>query len=976
MKPLRIFGLLIVLALLCTVQALAADTTPPMESAITVHNNQTGTPDEVIVDGLMADDIVKVYGAATNPVPVGVTVATGTSATVYVSQLGTEAGSVYVTVTRSPNTESVRTQKTYGAELRTPAPTNITVQNNVLGTPDVITVEDVIENDVVRVYQNAVGNVVLATTKVTGAGNTTARLYVNQLGVNNGTIYVTVQSPNSLESLRTAAAYTTELSQPPAAGIFEITIKFYKEDAGGQIAGTEDLVLVKGLEAGDRVRLYKNTSPSAGLWADETAGADGDLEIRISQLPPNGGVLYATITKPGKAESKPTAVRFGAEPVTSPPPKNITVANNYGTDPDLVTCVNVPDGYIVRVYKMEKDLAPIAVETSPADGATVTLTLSGEHLSKNGGRIYVTYTAPDRNESSKIAVNYNAEQLTQKLRADDITVVNNYGTANDEVTVDGLDVGYIVRIYDSQTGGRLLAEGTAAGPSLEFTGVTWLLPAGGRIYVSVQSGVAHESARLAKSYESEAFTSAPKANTVTVENNYNKPDKVTVAGLNEGDTVRIYSAAKGGELLGSGTAGSAGTATVSIDAGKLLAGGGKIYVTVTMPNTNESARTAVSYSPEPKALPLSTAVIRVENYIGTDNDALTVTGGLNPTDVVTVYASSTGKQKLAFASPGMGQDSVRIPLTTLSAAGGKLFVTVTTENEGESVMTPVQYESEKSSPLTAGPTGVSIVNNYPPAQDVVTVRNLKQGDLITIYRAASGASFIGPLEANNDGDMDIYIDQLGVNAGRIYITITTANKQESARVPIPYPEEKKTDPLLPSAIEVQNNYQMDDTITVTGITVGHTVSVYTTATGVPAIAQTVATVSTVNFTIDNGILAATGGKVFVTVKDPNMHESNRTPQTYTSEVSAAPSANRILVVNYPGEYQDTVTIIGLSPGDTVTVYGQSSGDEILAQETVVGRGTTVTLTAKLQDKGGTIYVTVRGAGKAESKRTPVKYDAQ
>ncbi len=69
-----------------------------------------------------------------------------------------------------------------------------------------------------------------------------------------------------------------------------------------------------------------------------------------------------------------------------------------------------------------------------------------------------------------------------------------------------------------------------------------------------------------------------------------------------------------------------------------------------------------------------------------------------------------------------------------------------------------------------------------------------------------------------------------------------------------------------------------------------------------------------------------------------------------------------------------MTIVGLIAGDTVTIYDAPSGGNILASETIDGKGTTITLSTNLSDNAGIIYLTVPG-GKAESKWVNVTFMA-
>ena len=134
-----------------TVTVLNANATiAPNAANITVTNNPVGTSDVITVSGLAPGDIVKVYDALTGGTLLGTSPAVAiqeSTGTVTIAQLGTGAGTIYVTVTNPGKAESApRTAKAYVAELaavEAPAasPAAGTVPNGTAivlscGTPD------------------------------------------------------------------------------------------------------------------------------------------------------------------------------------------------------------------------------------------------------------------------------------------------------------------------------------------------------------------------------------------------------------------------------------------------------------------------------------------------------------------------------------------------------------------------------------------------------------------------------------------------------------------------------------------------------------------------------------------------------------------------------------------------------------------------------------------------------------------------
>lgn len=91
-----------------------------------------------------------------------------------------------------------------------PSEANITVINNVEGTPDIITVTGINPGDIVKVYDDILGGSLLGT-GIVALGKNSVAINVAQLGVNAGNIYVTVTGLVKAESSRTKKAYAQEI---------------------------------------------------------------------------------------------------------------------------------------------------------------------------------------------------------------------------------------------------------------------------------------------------------------------------------------------------------------------------------------------------------------------------------------------------------------------------------------------------------------------------------------------------------------------------------------------------------------------------------------------------------------------------------------------------------------------------------------------------------------------------------------------
>jgi len=1065
-KTSRLIGITFIAALLCSVQAFAAQTTAP--TSITPTNNLTGIPDTITVSGLAENDIAKAYGSSVAADPIGVAIADSSgNATIYITQLGTSTGSVYVTATSKDSSESSRVAKAFSAEAISSAPLagSISVSNYITGQLDTIAVTSLTSGDIVRAYSSLAGTVPISSS-VVGALDTSATLYVNQLGTNNGTVYVSIQNSGSLESPRTAKSYfkestttapatlkitvtndigtqldTVDVSGLTPSEIVNVystptstaTIGTAKADVDGNVSITltggtlspsggriyisvtdtgsnesaraevkygkeatsaaplaskitvlnkvsgSDSFAISGLLSGDTVKIYSSATSTLAIYTG-TAAIDGTLSDTLSTgvLLSSGGNIYVTVTTTGKDESARTTVSYSSEKSTALAANAVTVTNNYtGTD-DTVVISDVETGDIINIYKASTGTATWVDPVTLSDlvitnGAT---TIPIKQLGTTAGKLYVTITKSGKSESARIGISYSAEPITAALAASNVKVTNNIDSP-DSVTISGLTIGQAVTVYSSLAGSTTLA----ADPKTTSTSETLTIAAGllsktkGKIYVTVQDSDKLESTRTAVSYAEESTSTAPLSTSITVLNNINSDDKVNVSGLKADDTVNVYASSTSTTPINSDKAASDGTASVSIVAGTLSSSGGRIYVSVTSSGANESSRTAITYAKEASSSALAVSDVSVCNYYNI-SDTITVSA-LTSGEEVKIYSSSTGTATIASGTATAASITFTLNSGVLVSTGGKIYVSVTSSSANESARTAVSYSSEKSTSLAVG--AVTVANNYTGTDDTVAISGLATDDIINIYKTSTGtATWVDPITVTSNGTLTINITQLGTMAGKLYVSITKSLKSESARTVISYsPEPTATVPIA-KAISVTNNYDAEDYVTVSGLSSGQTVNIYSSATITTTIASnTAADNNPITFTLYDGVLKAAGGKIYVSVKSDGSLESARVAVSYASEISTAPTKSNILVVNNSGSNSDTVTVTGLTSGDKVTVYDSLTGLTVLGTETApsLEKSVSFTLSPNLSNAAGTVYVTVTSVNKGESKRTAVSYAA-
>jgi hypothetical protein len=182
-------------------------TPKPLVGDINITNN-AGLADTTKVTGLKDGDLVKVYKDNTISTTLGVgqtRAIVGTPVTyavINIFQIGTGAVPLYVTVTNRGSAESQRLLITSDIEAQSSAPiaNNILIINNI-GT-DLIVAYGLTAGDAVKVYSTKTGNPLLTNT-VVPSGQTYVVILIKQLGINAGSVNISITGMGKTESTKT-----------------------------------------------------------------------------------------------------------------------------------------------------------------------------------------------------------------------------------------------------------------------------------------------------------------------------------------------------------------------------------------------------------------------------------------------------------------------------------------------------------------------------------------------------------------------------------------------------------------------------------------------------------------------------------------------------------------------------------------------------------------------------------------------------
>lgn len=939
--------------------------TAPLSPDSVVVTNNAGKADVITVTDLYGGETIKVYTAKTGGkllasynVPVN-----KTEANISITQLGTGAGSVYVSVTNKGELESERIKVDFIAEPKSDPiqEGDVTVFNHA-GIPDTIRVNYLSIGDVVKVYDAPKGGNVIGTATVPN-GKTEVTITIQQLGKYAGSVYLTLTQKGKLESDRLKVDYPAE-NYSTALVSSQIVVN--------NNSGIADTITVTNLTAGDEIRVYDAAKGGSIIASGIVSAGQTQITITVPELGSTSGSLYLTRTTKGKFESTRTKADYSNEPSSDTISiENVVITNNAGKA-DTIVVSGLSAGDTVKVYSEASGGRLLGNATVSSNSNQVTITV--QQLGTNAGSVYISLTSTGKMEGSRVKVDYAAETVTDALKPENITVINNPAGKADIVQVTHLTAGDVVRVYSAMSGGVLLGQGTVGNNATEVTiSINQLGTDAGSVYVTVASVNKNESGRVKVDYAAESKSQGISQDNVIVTNNVTgTADTILVTGVSGGDVIKVYDAAVGGKVLGTATV-PADASYVTLTIQQLGVNAGSVYVSVTSPNKLESDRIKVDYLAEDVTPAITSDDVVIQNNAGAP-DTIEVTG-LREGDVVKVYDALYGGKVLGTATVGSYSNYVTVSISQLGTSAGSVYITVTSAGKLESQRVKVDYPGEDKSEAIQ-PENIVITNNA-GASDTVQVTGLALKDQIRVYSAEKGGSLLGSATVTEGNTATVNIPQLGSEAGSVYVTITNANRLESARIKVDYAAEEKSEPIKAENASVSNNVGTSDIVRVTGLSGGDTIKVYSAAIAGNVLGS--ASVSTYETSVEISItqLGSSAGSVYITRTSKNKLESTRTKVDYLAEAQSSPlKESQITVINNAG-MSDTIRVTGLQGGDVVKVYNAAKAGTLLGSETVTTYGSSVTISVtQLGAEAGSVYVSLTNPSKLESQRTEVTYAAE
>ncbi|MGI1799536.1 NPCBM/NEW2 domain-containing protein [Priestia sp. TRN 1309] len=182
--------------------------------------------------------------------------------------------------------------------------------------------------------------------------------------------------------------------------------------------------------------------------------------------------------------------------------------------------------------------------------------------------------------------------VSAKLSPSRVSVANNYNQ-NDVVTVKSLAKGDVIKVYNTK--GALLATSKPVTSNYTKVAIKQLGTAKGNILVSRTTSGVLESDPVSVPYAAEPVPSpSVAAKQVTIENNKNKNDLITVKSLSKNDVIKVYNSK--GSLIATSKPVTSNYTKISIK--QLGTGKGNVLISRISTGKVESAKTSVAYKAE------------------------------------------------------------------------------------------------------------------------------------------------------------------------------------------------------------------------------------------------------------------------------------------------------------------------------------------------------------------------------------------
>ncbi|WP_214626366.1 S-layer homology domain-containing protein [Paenibacillus agaridevorans] len=504
-----------------------------------------------------------------------------------------------------------------------------------------------------------------------------------------------------------------------------------------------------------------------------------------------------------------------------------------------------------------------------------------------------------------------------------------------QLTLNKVPAGAVISIYRSESDSEPLQITSETGGTVELTAkdLSFSLSSEENIYITYQTGIRLESDKTAirPKVRSGALAVGQIVSNGT-------KDTVYVADVPAGATVRIYDPVSG-ELIGEAAA-AADPNPLALTIADGLLDLQQVEATIQNHNEIESHRTSATTRLETSDQPVHVTANSATNIITVEDvpsGAKVIVYDKDGDEIASIYNRTANTRDMVFDMfpPGIELgDHYEVSIIEVKKY----------ESDKVGVDGKVPSQSLAADQLAANAT-----------TDTVTAADIAPGTIVRVYDANGVVLGQAVNEGSTAGDVVVDIAEDVADDQLLFVTQQAAGELESAKTSVIAHFDQSAAPIYVAANAT------DDTVTVTNVPAGATVTVYdeddeVIGTGT----NNGAAAGTVIVEIENGLNDKTNVKV--TITEPNKSESEPTTVAVLAQ-SEWPNDSSIVANGTEG----TVTVSDVPAEATIIVYDKDGKELGRLKQGETADSLTL---ENLQGMGEEIYVSILIDGQLESDKAP------
>lgn len=280
----------------------------------------------------------------------------------------------------------------------------------------------------------------------------------NKLGLESGTLYVSVKYPTKRESDLISVSYEGEKT---SSKVGESQVVIDNDLVWEDMSKCKVKVRVPDKVAGDIVKVY---------LTDETTDVKAN-DNEVFELPVTTESVFVTIQNKGCYESERTEVKLPTARSCTTLNGKVEIENNAGIYSDWISYTedkDIPEGTVFSVYQYQttednkKERVKIASKIIENNRAKIVFQNNGV-LGEEKGTVYTTLTYPGYEESLISGTSYAEESISMR-----VGVIEEDENTVGKLTILNTQKGDAIRVYDSEEKNSVLAQVVSDGNSTEI----------------------------------------------------------------------------------------------------------------------------------------------------------------------------------------------------------------------------------------------------------------------------------------------------------------------------------------------------------------------------------------------------------------------------------------------------------------------------------------------------------------------------